>query len=74
MVFRVEDCAALELEAMRAALNDATQRAMRDGWSIGYVPLAASFQSQKTSPQLARSDRREAASPTQGRPQSAATT
>ena len=29
MVFRVEDCAALELEAMRAALNDATQRAMR---------------------------------------------
>ena len=27
MVFRVEDCAALELEAMRAALEDARQRA-----------------------------------------------
>ena len=29
MVFRVEDCAALELEAMRAAFDDARQRAMR---------------------------------------------
>ena len=29
MVFRVEDCAALELEAMRAALEDAQQRASR---------------------------------------------
>lgn len=29
MVFRVEDCAALELEAMRAALDDARQRASR---------------------------------------------
>ena len=29
MAFRVEDCAALELEAMRAALEDARQRATR---------------------------------------------